>query len=121
MKKGTAIMLIITGVFIFTVLGIFIGRSTRDGILQIHTRSSVRSETVNEDDSVALGLININTASIELLQELPGIGEATATEIINYREEKGPFERKRDLMKVKGIGEKTYEELKSMITVKDDE
>ena len=119
MKKAIIILSIITGVFIFTLLGIFIGRMTTDGTLQIHTRDSIRHETITEDESADLGLVNINTASSEQLQELPGIGEATAEAIIEYREEHGPFRFKKDLMKVSGIGEKTYDELRDLITVKD--
>ncbi len=120
MKKATIIMIIITVVFIFTAFGVFIGRMTTDGIIMVHSADSVRSETSDEDETVPSGLININTATSEQLQELPGIGEATAEEIIAYREEHGPFKTKRELLKVKGIGEKTYDELKNMITVKED-
>lgn len=119
MKKATIIMVIITSVFICTILGIFIGRMTTDGSITVHTGMSVRTETINEEETTPSGLININTASAEQMQELPGIGASMAEEIINYREQNGPFESKRDLLKVKGIGQKTYDELKNMITVKD--
>lgn len=118
MKKATPIMIIITMLFVFTVLGVFIGRRTTDGDILIHTSSSVRSATIDETEVKPSGLININTADAEQLQELPGVGPAMAEEIIAYREEHGDFKTKRDLLNVKGIGEKTYEELKSMITVK---
>ncbi|RMI15480.1 MAG: helix-hairpin-helix domain-containing protein [Calditrichaeota bacterium] len=61
--------------------------------------------------------ININTASAEELQQLPRVGPKTAARIIRYREEHGPFATKRDLMKVKGIGPKTLERLRPLITV----
>ena len=121
MKKGIVIMTIIMGIFICTLLGIFIGRMTGDGTIQIHTRNSVRSELIDEDDTVTPIYININTATSEELQELPGIGATTAEAIVEYREEKGPFKSKKDLLKVKGIGEKTYEEIKTMITIKDND
>lgn len=116
MKKAAIIMIIITAIFGFTVLGIFLGRMTRDGTIMVHTGSSVRSETPNEDETLPSMLININKANAEQLQELPGIGQSIADEIIAYRRKNGPFRTKRDLLKVKGIGEKTYEELKDMIT-----
>lgn len=61
--------------------------------------------------------INLNTADAERLQQLAGVGPATAEKIINYRSEFGPFKRKEELMNVSGIGEKTYEKLKDSITV----
>jgi len=61
--------------------------------------------------------VNINTATIEELQALPRIGPAMAARIVTYREEFGPFVRKVDLMKVKGIGKKTYSKLQDLITL----
>ncbi|MGD8403868.1 MAG: ComEA family DNA-binding protein [Anaerolineales bacterium] len=62
-------------------------------------------------------LININTASIEELDQLPGIGETTAIRIIDYRTINGPFATIEDIINVSGIGTATYEELKDLITV----
>ena len=120
MKKATIIMILITAVFACTVIGVFIGRMTTDGTIFVHTERSFRSEILDESETIPSLLININTADVEQLQELPGIGEATAKEIITYRRKNGPFKNKRDLMNVKGIGEKTYEELKDMITTKEE-
>lgn len=61
--------------------------------------------------------ININTASCELLQKLPGIGQSKAQAIVEYREESGGFGSVEDLLYVSGIGEKTLENLKPYITV----
>ena len=66
----------------------------------------------NEKD----GKININTADATTLQTLPGIGPQKADAIIRFREENGPFKKIEDLMKVSGIGEKTFEKLKEQIT-----
>lgn len=59
--------------------------------------------------------VSINTASLEELMLLPGIGEATATNIILYRESNGSFQRLEDLMNVSGIGNQKFEKLKDLI------
>lgn len=61
--------------------------------------------------------ININTATSEELQELDGVGEATAEKIIKEREENGPFATVEDIMRVPGIGEKKFEAMRDDITV----
>ena len=62
-------------------------------------------------------LININTASQNLLETLPGIGSAKAQKIIAYRKENGPFESIDELKEVTGIKEALFEKLKAFITV----
>lgn len=64
------------------------------------------------------GKININTATKEELKNLPRIGDAYAQRIIEYRENKGPFKDLKDIMKVSGIGEKIFENIKDKITVR---
>jgi comEA protein len=61
--------------------------------------------------------ININTASQAELQKLPRIGEVVAQRIIDFREKNGKFKKIEELMKVRGIGEKTFENIKDRITV----
>lgn len=61
--------------------------------------------------------VDINTASEEALIELPGVGPAMARRIVDFRKEHGPFRRVEDLMKVKGIGEKSFAKLRPLITV----
>ncbi|EJF41675.1 putative ComE operon protein 1 [Clostridium sp. MSTE9] len=62
-------------------------------------------------------LVNLNTADAEELETLPGIGPATAQKIIAYRESVGAFQSTEELMQVGGIGEKTFEKLKELVTV----
>lgn len=61
------------------------------------------------------GVVNVNTASIEQLMVLPGIGEKKAALIIEARKNK-PFAKPEDLLEVKGIGEKMLEKIKPYVT-----
>jgi len=63
------------------------------------------------------GKININTASVGELEALPGIGFAYASAIVEYREEKGNFSSIEEIKNVSGIGEKTFEKIKNLISV----
>lgn len=61
--------------------------------------------------------ININTANIEELTQLNGIGQKYAERILAYRDENGPFKTPEEIMLVAGIGEKTFEANKDRIVV----
>jgi competence protein ComEA len=63
------------------------------------------------------GKVNINTATQADLESLPRIGPKVAQRIIDYRSQNGNFKKVEDLMKVKGIGEKIFAQIKDMITV----
>jgi competence protein ComEA len=63
------------------------------------------------------GKVNINTATAEELDTLPGIGPAIAQRIIEYRQTSGPFQSIEEIKKVSGIGDKLFEQLKELITV----
>lgn len=63
------------------------------------------------------GRININTADSDALQQLNGVGPATAEKIIDYREANGRFSSIEEIMNVSGIGEKTFEKFKDEIKV----
>ena len=65
----------------------------------------------------AAGTINLNQASAAQLQSLPGIGKVTAEHIISYRSEKGPFHQVEDLLQVKGVGPKTLEKIRGLVTL----
>ncbi len=67
--------------------------------------------------SIAEEKININSAGQEQLMQLEKIGPSYADRIIEYREKNGKFEKPEDILKVKGIGPKTYELNKDRITV----
>jgi competence protein ComEA len=62
-------------------------------------------------------VVNVNTASADQLDALPGIGPALAARIIEYRTKNGAFKKIEDLMNVRGIGEKNFLKLKPMLTL----
>ncbi len=62
--------------------------------------------------------INLNAATIDQLETLPGIGRKTAERILEYRTKNGGFKRIEDLMNVKGIGEKSFLKIKPLIIVR---
>jgi competence protein ComEA len=70
-----------------------------------------------EGEEQYLQKIDINRAETWLLEALPGIGEVLAQRIVDYRNDNGPFRRTEDLLKVSGIGEATFEQIKDFITV----
>ena len=69
------------------------------------------------EDKVSNGLVNINTATAEQLQTLPGIGQAKANAIVAYREANGNFSSVEDLRKVPGIKEGVFGQVQSLICV----
>ncbi len=72
----------------------------------------------NSENSVTdTKTINLNTADVTELQNLPGVGPKKAELIIQYRQEKGSFSKIEDLTEVQGIGEKTFAKIKSQLTV----
>ncbi len=70
-------------------------------------------EDIDESDA----LIDINHANKDELSTLPGIGQSRALDIINYRNEHGPFATIEDIMNVSGIKENTYNKIKDLIKV----
>jgi competence protein ComEA len=62
-------------------------------------------------------LIDLNTATIDELESLPGIGPTTAQNIINYRNQHGPFQQIEDIMNVPGVGPDTFDSIVDLITV----
>ena len=71
----------------------------------------------NQNNNKYNDKVNINHATVEELEKLTGIGQATANKIINYREEYGDFKSIEELKNVNGIGDKKYEQIKDEITL----
>lgn len=70
-------------------------------------------QSFNENNKI----ININTANKEELMKISGVGETKAKAIIEYRNNKGPFNKKEDIMNVKGISNGTFEKIKDEIDI----
>lgn len=83
----------------------------------ISSTSSNNENNIYSSSSVG-GKININIAEVSELDTLPGIGEAYAKRIVEYRKANGPFKKTDDIKNVSGIGEKRYEAIKDLITTK---
>ncbi|MDD4577974.1 MAG: helix-hairpin-helix domain-containing protein, partial [Anaerolineaceae bacterium] len=88
--------------------------------IYIPSAEDAQSAQENNERSLEINigsLVNINTASKEELESLPGIGNVRAEAIIAYRTQNGYFLAIEDLMKVDGIGQATFEALKHLITI----
>jgi competence protein ComEA len=76
----------------------------------------VSTATAAQESATNASLTNINTASAAAIEKLPGVGKKSAAAIVAYRTEKGKFKTPKDLLKVKGIGEKTLEKIQNLIS-----
>ena len=76
-----------------------------------------QSEILSVQQDPSRKKIDLNSASASQLEFLPHIGPVLSERIVNYRKTEGEFQRIEDLMKVSGIGEKTFERIKDFITV----
>lgn len=84
---------------------------------EIDASGALVDSSTQEAGQAATTLVNINTATLEELDALPGVGPATAQAIIEDREANGPFASEEDIMRVSGIGERKYEKLKGSICI----
>lgn len=88
--------------------------------VEANASETKNSETETAEKSVSGAgevVVNINTADMKTLCTLDGIGEATASAIVEYREEVGGFSKPEDLKKVKGIGSAKFDAIKDKIVV----
>ncbi len=117
-ERAVLSVLAVSSVLVITICGLTMEYGWFDYGSSALTQPKISEYAVsvplyNSSDTV----VNINTATVEQLTELPGIGETIAARIVAYRDVQGAFELPEDLLNVKGIGEKTLEELKPFITL----
>lgn len=92
-------------------------RVLTDGEQVVIARVSPEGESAAGEAAVVegSGKVNVNVASVEELDELKGVGPATAEAIVSYREENGPFSSAEDLLEVPGIGESKLEGMRDQV------
>lgn len=114
-------LLILTVVFLLVISGVFwrVGPKPSSADYTVTTERTAAGVTPAAGPEAAAGRVNLNTASAEELQSLPGIGEVLAARIIEYREQSGPFACPEELMAVKGIGESLFDAVSGRITTEE--
>ena len=126
MKKDSQFLLVgITILFVGFLLGMLVGRSIgreppviNPAVIETSPPESTSAST-ETGTTPSDGKININTASVYLLDTLPGIGPVIAQRIVDYREQFGPFRDISELSNVEGIGPSTMYKIIELITVED--
>ncbi len=111
-------ILAVTAAFLLLTVGYFLGGRGGDAPYTVDVQTKWTEEADDETGAaVDTRLININTATVDQLQNIPGIGPTKAAEIVADRRANGPFRIPEDLMRVSGIGEGTLSEILKYITV----
>ena len=127
-KQKIPILALITCIFLGFLLGFFTGRNLDRTPVQIQTLPPATVRTSSVEESVATTKsggqnqtfpININTATAQQLEALPGIGPTYAQRIVDYRNANGPFTSPSQLLNISGIGEKRLAAIWDYITIGD--
>ena len=111
--KTEWLLLSLTGAFLCVLLVLFFHDRTELENAGVETVTEVSQEEIQPD----LTPLDLNTADVGELAELPGIGEELVRRVVEYREENGPFKEPEDIMKVSGIGEGKFAGLEGWIAV----
>ena len=116
LEKG---ILALTAAFLLVTVGYFLGQRSAGEPYSVSAQT-IWTEEVGagaEPEEADIPLVNINTASAEELQALPGIGQVRAESIVADRQANGPFQIPEDITRVSGIGQGTLEAILDYITV----
>ena len=135
LTRAEAALIALTAAACVFLLGFHAGRSGTRGVVTVQTgglRAAASAEVQESEadeppsavpdgtdapDAAADFPLDLNTASAEQLQTLPGIGEVLAQRIVDFREENGPFRLADEIRDVRGIGEAIFDGIKDYITV----
>ena len=121
LKKAETVAVAVTLLFAALTVGFRLGRDSVPARFSVRTApaaTAAASADLHGETGEAVGdLVNLNTATLEELCALPGIGESLARRVIAYREEHGPFARVEDITRVSGIGSAILDALWDRITV----
>ena len=137
-NRFSLVLCIVTGLFLAFTLGVFLGRASSGGDVQISpsVRNTTATQSTSSDSTESAQLsteetqppteaisfpIDINTATVSMLDALPGIGPVLAQRIVDYREANGNFTALSQLTNVEGIGSKRLEEILELITIQQED
>lgn len=143
-KKVEILIIAVSFLFLSFTIGYFVGRSSVKSVVSVETQISDTQDGqentslpdhAESDDNIDAAepndeengentpadyekvKVNINTAGVEELDTLSGIGEVLAGRIVEYREQNGSFKEIQEIMNVRGIGNKIFEDIKENIVV----
>ena len=127
LEKSQWILMVLSVLFVTFTLAFFIGRNSISAVIttQNPQPTPAQTSTAKQDEApvqeaatiIEQPRVNLNTATQEELEDLPGIGPKLAERIIAWREQNGAFVSVEQLMDVNGIAEGKFEELKELIYV----
>jgi comEA protein len=83
-------------------------------IVMVSVAAQVRAETKHAPPAHS---VDLNSATAEQLQQVPGIGPSTAKAIVNFRQKSGPFQKVEDLLAIKGISKARFEKMRPYLTI----
>lgn len=117
MKK--LVILFLVAVFFVGITGnsVLAKGQSKDTKKTVVAKADTTETTKKTAKSTAIGKININKAGAEQLAQLKGVGPALADRIVDYRKKNGNFKNVEQIMEVKGIGEKTFGEIKKHLSI----
>lgn len=113
-EKG---MLALTAALLLLTIGVALTRSEDTATYSVRLQTRWVSEVGAPTGGTGVGLVNINTASPEELQALPGIGPVLARAIVEERQANGSFRIPEEILRVSGIGQRKWKEMQNYITV----
>ena len=102
----------ITRILMAAILGIAVSAAAASAQNKATTPKTAATVT-----ATATAPVNLNTATVDQLATIPGVGPRMAERIIDYRQKNGGFKKVEDLMNVSGVGEKSFLKMKPLITV----